>query len=284
MDYLKYHFYELTYPQRAGYVTRSGYEELCGRYDPAKERRNITDKCRFVRIYASCMEREILTADKQDAAAEYTRMCTVFPRLVYKPGKGDYCKGIRVFSTKDRKACEDVRRIFTEEGGMIEEYICQHEALAAFHPASVNTIRSVTVISRGGAPVLLAAAIRTGHGGRVTDNADGGGIFAEIDVETGIVTGNGMTHFDEKYVRHPDSGLAFAGTKIPEWEKFLAASKCAADIQPELRLCCWDWTLTQDGRWALIEGNVSGGLGLLQMAAGRGMREELVRKLGIAEK
>lgn len=157
----------------------------------------------------------------------------------------------------------------------IEEFISQHSVLLSFHPDSVNTIRSLTVLSADGEPVLLAAAIRTGRSGKKMDNAEGGGIFADIDVETGMITGNGGTHFCGQYVTHPDTDIPFAGTCIPCWEAFKKASLHAAGIQPELKICCWDWALTLEGRWALIEGNISGRIGLLQAASGRGLRKEV---------
>lgn len=280
MDYLKYQFYELEEIQRTGFITRREYADLCIQYSTEEARRNITDKRLFEKKYSSCLEREVLIDEKQDSRSKYTWMCKSFPSLIYKPVTGGYGKGIRIFCTEDLAACEQAWQDFVGGEGIIEECIRQHPVLASFHPDSVNTIRSLTVISPDGEPVLAAAAIRTGRNRQQIDNGDGGGIFADIDVKTGVITGNGRTHFGGQFLSHPDTGIPFAGTALHCWEEFRSASFHTALIQPELRLCCWDWALTSDGRWALIEGNLSGGIGLHQAASGRGLRKEVYSALG----
>lgn len=126
MDYLKYKFYELDDSKRNKYIMRRQYADLCMQYSTEEARKNITDKCCFAKKYISCLEREILIEDKKDFWSKYTWMCHTFPYLIYKPVSGGYGREIRVFSTHDLDACEQVWQAFIKGEGMIEEFISQH--------------------------------------------------------------------------------------------------------------------------------------------------------------
>ena len=106
-----------------------------------------------------------------------------------------------------------------------------------------------------------------------------GGIFANIDIETGVIDRDGTTHFGFHYAAHPDTETVFRGTAIPHWDTFRERSLAAALVQPGLRLCCWDWAITSEGKFALLEGNVEGGLGLNQAALQKGLKEKVLEAL-----
>lgn len=279
MDYFKYKYYDLDKSEREEYLTRKQYESLCFCYSTPEVRENIIDKRSFARTYMSYLGRDVIIDHTPEAYDNYKQLCTKYTQLMCKPINGGYGKGIYVFDTRNIQACDEAWKKFLEEDYMIEEVICQHSDMAAFHPYSVNTIRSLTVVSPSGNALLLAAAIRVGQGGCSTDNANGGGIFADIDIETGAITNDAITHFHEEYACHPDTGIVFKGNSIPCWKDFRKVSLKVAELQKELRLCCWDWALTADGHWALIEGNLFGGIGLNQEAARRGLKNEVLMRL-----
>ncbi len=279
MDYLKYRFYRLETGERDSYLTRREYAGLCGRYNEADTSRFIRDKQLFSVKYKDFLAREVVTADETDAAGHFRKLCRKKDSLVFKPISGGYGKGVRVFSTQDKEVCAEIEEALKYGGALVEERIMQHNIPAGFHPQSVNTIRSVTALSSQGVPLLIAAALRTGVGEGLTDNGTGGGIFANIDIETGVIDRDGTTHFGFHYAAHPDTETVFRGTAIPHWDTFRERSLAAALVQPGLRLCCWDWAITSEGKFALLEGNVEGGLGLNQAALQKGLKEKVLEAL-----
>ena len=67
---------------------------------------------------------------------------------------------------------------------LVEEYVYQHPALAAFHPESLNTIRFMTFRDPSGNIVIKMAHLRTGCGASCCDNYSAGGIFVPVDILT----------------------------------------------------------------------------------------------------
>ena len=134
-----------------------------------------------------------------------------------------------------------------------EELIRQSEVMAAFHPGSVNTIRVMTFKTKDDV-AFLGSVIRIGRGGSVVDNAGSGGILAEIDLEKGIVVGEGITEKGEHFERHPDTGVRIKGFAIPRWEELRELSKKLANMLTEQKYVGWDLALT-DGGWVMVEGN-----------------------------
>ena len=263
MDYLKYGFYRMDEEERARYLTRREYAGLSVRYNDRDEAAYILDKARFIRRFRSFLGRDTLAVEPRERE-RFLELYGKCGRLIFKPAAGGYGKGIRIFDT-DSKAAK-VWDEFSESGGIIEEVIRQHPAMASFHPGSVNTVRILSVIDGGGAVHIPAAAFRCGVGEAVTDNA--GGVYATVDVDTGMICSAASTPFGEKHEYHPDTGIPFYGFHIPAWGTLIEEVKKAALVVPKVRIVNWDWAINEEGRPTVIEGNLEGGIGPLQLSEG----------------
>jgi hypothetical protein len=137
---------------------------------------------------------------------------------------------------------------------LLQERIAQHPAMASLHPASINTLRLVTVATNDGA-VPLTAALRMGLGGSVVDNWGYGGIKIRVDLVTGRPVGRAVyKKAHGALTHHPDSGVAFATFIIP---CFHEALELACRLQADLygfHSVGWDIAITPDGP-LFIEGN-----------------------------
>ncbi len=78
--------------------------------------------------------------------------------------------------------------------------------------------------------------------------------------------------------RHPDSGLAIAGFKLPQWREVSALVIRAQQSVPNLRSAGWDVAVTPDGP-VLLEANLTYSTDILQVAYGRGLKTELFSAL-----
>jgi hypothetical protein len=268
MDYFKYLFDELDDASRRQFVTRRQYEELCRAYDPAPARGLIENKHRFIEAYGRFLCRDACCAD--DGLDETEDFIDAHRQVVVKPTNSGYGKGIRLMGASEAYA-EAVELVANHV--ILEELMVQHPVLASFHPSSVNCVRILTVIDDAGEAHLAAAALRTGEKGSFTDS--GGGLAAGVDVATGTVVTDAVTHFGERYACHPDTGVRFEGTVLPAWDDLLGRAREVALSSSGLRLMNWDWACLADGRWALVEGNLDGGIGPCQQPAQQGLAPTL---------
>jgi|GEM_PF-2004655 len=266
MDYLKYQFYELTHSQWGAFLTRRQYAELCATYNRVEDVAVITNKTLFTRKYAELLGRVTLTAVSENYP-QFEVMCAKYKKLMIKPNAGGYGRGIRIIDTDKR---DIIWREAQEHHCIFEELIEQHSLMALPHPSSINTVRLVVLITPKGQSKIFAAVFRCGRGGAIKDNDNG--LFAAVNIDSGEICTPAMSHFGERFHCHPDTGYRFKGIYLPFWEKLRSRAQYLAGILPGLRIMNWDWALRADGQWILIEGNVGGGFGPCQEAAGKGLR------------
>lgn len=137
----------------------------------------------------------------------------------------------------------------------VEEVIPQHEEMAAIYPQSVNTCRIVTGYKDGEAALFSCYAL-FGAGGARTSNGHSGGILVSID-ENGCLGEKGFRDLawgGGVFKQHPDTGVEFAGHRVPFFKEALAIALKAHRFMPIFRSVGWDVAITPAGP-IIIEGN-----------------------------
>ena len=116
----------------------------------------------------------------------------------------------------------------------------------------------------------------------IVDNASSGGIFANIDIKTGILEEAYSYYSKDFYEKHPDTGIQIKGVKIPNWNMIKENLLKIATKFPYINFVAWDIVPTKEG-FSVIEGNTSTGFGLLQGKHGIAKSElaEFYKKFGI---
>lgn len=154
-----------------------------------------------------------------------------------------------------------------------EELIIQNEIMAALHPSSINTVRIPTVICKDGV-YIFHPVLRIGINDSIVDNGGSGGILANIDTDTGVVYTAGFDESGNRYLVHPNSGIAIVGFQIPKWSE---AKQLATELAytTDNRYIGWDLALTDNG-WVMVEGNDCGEF-IMQIADKVGRKKELDR-------
>lgn len=214
--------------------------------------------------------------NKEESLGAFRAFVDKHSRFIVKPTFGNYGNGVRVIDLAERTSKDGLENELLDvypEGYTAEELIVQSEALGAFHPSSVNTIRLTTARqSNGEIYIIHRPFIRLGQGGRCVDNGGNGGIIAAIDYETGIIKGaidERMNH----YVIHPDSKKTILGYRIPQWKEAKDFVVELANVLPDLKYCGWDLALTDKG-WVMVEANGKGLFIGFQMPTQEGFRDE----------
>ena len=156
-----------------------------------------------------------------------------------------------------------------EDSYLLEDYFKQSDFEDSLFPYCVNTIRIVTGKNKATkAYNVLHALQRMGvNPDKAIDNAGAGGLFSEIDLESGMLhaatsyaPGLGFDSNLHKlfYRTHPTTGNPIEGLIIPHWEdlKQLACSYHKRLSYTGIPLIAWDFALSEEGA-TVIEANAS---------------------------
>lgn len=201
------------------------------------------------------------------------------PSYIVKPVYAAFGKGVHIDSIEAYPSAAQALEEYHKSGVVIEELIEQAPGMAAIHPQSVNTLRipSVLIKGSGGEPELrlFNPTLRVGRSGSLIDNLSAGGISALIDPETGRVISDGADKKGNYYKLHPDTGIAFRGFQIPDWEEAVSMVRAAAMAVPDNHYCGWDLALSAKHGWCMVEANCTAQMSGMQIANRSGCKQEL---------
>ena len=178
-----------------------------------------------------------------------------------KPRKGGAGRGISRLTISDREfylfkewhsrsaAKPVLEAISGFEDYIIQQFIVQHESMAAIYPETINTLR-IETIDRGDDIVVNSAVLRVGTSKAESDNWATGGLAIKVDVAGGETVGPGRekNKFGGRaYDCHPDSGKALSGVAIPQWDEAVSICRAAAVGLRPFKMLGWDIAITDKG-------------------------------------
>lgn len=214
------------------------------------------DKVRFCTTFSAFLGREFLDLRENDAEA-VAAFLRRHPVVFLKAPSGFGGLGVERFACTDDnlKRVPMLRKAWLQRGlYLLEEGLMQHPDMEALHPASVNTIRIVTLTDESGGPHVLYAFLRTGRGSAFVDNTTSGGLSALICPD-GVIRHPALSDKTGEYFDvHPDTRLRFIGFRVPYFSEAIALCKRAAQVRPGMRYIGWDVCITPQGP-VLVEGN-----------------------------
>ena len=247
-----YEFWKRNERERDQFISTSEMQCIYRKAGSADVRRIFKDKGLFLRTFEPFVHRKWAIVSEL-SYEDFSKMLEIGDCLI-KPADGTHGQGIRMVMHQEDSV---MRRLYEEsvEGSFIvEERVRACAETAAFHPQSLNTIRVVT-ISGNGKCAVFGALFRMGTHGSFIDNTHAGGVFAPINVETGIIETDAIDAKNQHYAVHPDTGKEIRGFEIPHWGDILAVCERASWQIPDIRFAGWDLCVLPNGEVELIEGN-----------------------------
>lgn len=139
---------------------------------------------------------------------------------------------------------------------IIQRSITQHKTLSEIHPASINTLRIVSVRSlKDNKIYILPSILRIGTNGCVVDNTSQGGVAVGFDLSTGRLNEYGLqkSKFGLRIDTHPNSKIKFSEYTIPYVKEAIEQAKYFHSLL-NLHSVGWDIAIGEDGP-IFIEGN-----------------------------
>ena len=213
----------------------------------------------------------------QSVAMEYEDALTLLKEkgsYFFKPyGKG---KGtgvvIMTYDYEKDTPCIDLKPITKEEfinylkkhdDWFLSEAMKQHHFLDEIYDKTVNTIRFITLKDPKTHQFKVFFAVqRIGTKETIpVDNGSRGGLVANIDLETGVLSEARCLHNRNVYKVHPDSGAPIEGVQVPGWQKLKEDMLVLADKLPYMHFIAWDILITEEGQ-ILLRVSISSSFGV----------------------
>jgi len=214
---------------------------------------------------------------------EAVSLCNNLKRVIIKPSRMSEGKGVQLFSSTNGITDlngENITQLFKEykKDFLIQEWVKQHESMAALNPTSVNTMRILSY--RSGMEVLIIySVVRIGRSGSVVDNQCAGGISTTIDKE-GRLGKEAFGGFSADNIGKTDTGIVLDGYQLPSYDKAIEFVKRLHLKLPFFNLVGWDVAIQEDGEPVLIEFNTNPGLSQSAFKSGMGeYTERIIREL-----
>jgi glutathione synthase/RimK-type ligase-like ATP-grasp enzyme len=198
--------------------------------------------------------------------------------LIAKPADGEGGGGVTRLP-----AVRDVRELRIalagagagDRGGWVVQPILRpHPEIVELALDALPTVRIVTILDEQDLAEVVSATFRCpSRPGAVVDNMKAGGLIAPVDLASGRLGEARFGYGPGVHVRHPVTGGALLGRRLPDWPAATALA-CAAHDRAfaDYALVGWDVALTPDGP-VLIEGNAKPGVLMPQRASGRGLAQ-----------
>ncbi len=179
-------------------------------------------------------------------------------KLILKPLFGSAGRGILLaVKTKDGimikgKGTLDAAESFqVSERYLIQQVIVQHESISEIAPYSVNTIRTVPLLTQDDNVIILSASMRFSVGDSFVDNWSAGGLGVGVNYNQGNLMEYAFDKKGNKYTHHPVSNKQFLGFQIPFWDRVCDLTKKAQQASPFYRLIGLDIAVTPRGPIAI---------------------------------
>lgn len=258
-EYCMYEFYKYRNMYRKNYILQYKKRKLYAQINP---RRYSLHKKVFYKSIQSGMHREVLYRSDitEDQFVEFLKK---HKKIITKPDVGSLGANIQRFEYTDDQQARAIYGILDEDT-ICEEYIRQHDKLNTLNPNCVNTVRIVALCDEGEVH-FIAASLKCGkYAHSIVDNMHNNGLGANVDIETGVVTGIGRDYHDNTFIYHPLTGTQIVGFSLPLWAETLELVKQTHLKIAECPLIGWDVAITNSGP-EIVEINSGPGPKLMQV-------------------
>ncbi len=276
-EYLTFHLDEKDPQERAAFLSDQQRVRFHCRMNDLSDAFILKDKVLAYQRFRKYFKREAVPVCKPSDYDGFVAFVQKHSRFVAKAALDSFGRGVQLIDLTDRQ--DKIRSVFEDllshGRHLCEDVVVSRPELSVFNPSSVNTMRCFTMNTRQGIKADFCF-FRTGRGGSFVDNAGAGGVFADVDENTGVVITDGVDEMGNFYPVHPTSGLRFQGSRIPAWQEMVDTCIEMAESIPTVKFIGWDLAYTEDG-WVMIEGNAGAQVGVYQMPTVEGIREKMER-------
>ena len=282
-EFFLYNFEKLSEELRNTYVSQKEYRVTVSNSFDRSNIKNYISKYNCYLMFKEYFKRDVIKVESFDDYDIFKEFVSKHKKYIIKVIDGSLGANVSVVNVNENDSVKNLFFYALKYGGcIIEEFVNQDSAFAAFNESSVNTIRLTTACNDGKVEYLFSLA-RFGRDNEIVDNGGQGGIISMIDPLTGEVISDGYTEDLVKFTEHPNSHLTIKGFCVPRWNELLQMAETLAVMAKGVTVIGWDFALTDKG-WVVIEANTQPSIFPIQMLMAQtfnhGIRKEYERLLG----
>ncbi len=215
-------------------------------------------------------------------AAENALRVSGHDRLIMKPVAGAAGRGICLLIGRSdgvfvetRSERVPIAAFALKERYLVQEILTQDERVAALYPTSVNTVRTLTLLTRTDEVLVISAVMRFGVGSAFVDNWSAGGVAIGVERAGGTLMKFAYDKRGRRYAAHPTTHVRFEGFQVPYWREVIAVSEMVQRAVPAYKMVGLDVALTPAGP-RVIEVNANPDLVFQEQTAGPLLRDPQV--------
>ena len=232
-DYLLCDFFNLTAEQRKTYVTRSVNNTLVSMLNDREHYHTFDNKDEFYTLFGDLIGREWIHFSLEEKQ-QFLDFMEHRDKVIVKPKDGTGGKGVEKLDKNEFSSMQKMMEYMDSiHAGVVEEVIIQDPVMGSLHPASINTLRIVTILNDEG-PHIVYAHVRIGNHGRPVDTLHSGGMFAPIDLDTVVVTFPAYVRAKKTYDVHTPPDVTIRGFQPPPWEQSQVLCTSDAAMLPQI--------------------------------------------------
>lgn len=288
-----YHFYEKNAREKITYMTMRIRGEYVKHLNNPKKAYLFNDKYETYRFLGKYYYRDVIRIETENDFESFKEFVSKHKEFIVKPLDMGLGRGVHKYSIDDAITLHEHFMGLLNEGRssnkvyswsktsamVLEEIIVQDDVLAALHPSSVNAVR-LTTVRVNGKIIVYYPWLKVGNNGSDVATAAIGGMDAGIDPTTGMVNTSAVGEDGNWHSIHPVSKIKFEGYQIPRWNELVElATSIALSLPDDINYIGWDFVLTKEHGWCIMEGNY-GGEFMWQLLYGKGMRKEFEELIG----
>lgn len=170
--------------------------------------------------------------------------------IVYKADKSLQGRAVLLFT----RSSFDITKVKLLGNGVFQRYIDQHQFFREFMPSSVATLRVTTVFDDSGKPSVRAAYLRLGRSAD-THVKSASHIRVPVNLKNGELGEEGYLPNWHAVCKHPDTNTAFAGKRIPSFDKCISTVLALQRMLPYAQCIGWDIVLDKNENVQIMEWN-----------------------------
>ncbi len=277
-EYVCFHFERKSLAERRTYISNKERMQVLGSLNTEEGSDLLNNKVECYRLLEKYYGRKQVYIQKSEDYPQFENFCRrrkVFVKKSVALSMGKGIEPIYIDKKTDLKAL--MEEFLTDSGSFAaEELISIHKKIKKLNPTSVNTVRVETFFD-GEKTVIRDVFMRIGQSGAFVDNAGAGGIFVSVDPQTGIINSNGFDEYGNTYMKHPDTGVAFKGYRLPGWKKALRLCIEISDKVPGVKFIGWDIAYTSRRKWVIVEGNAKPQIICNQTSQEKGLKKTFLQ-------
>ena len=253
VDYEFFNMYNLTEAERKTIMTRGRNNHYVAKLNPKEYWHFFDNKDEFNEKFSNYLNRDWMFLN-DDNYKDFEKFIKKHKEIIVKPNNLSCGKGVRKIDVTKYNNKDLYKELMSNETFLIEEVAKQHKDVSKLHPASVNTIRIVTLISDYGIPSVISAVVRIGTNNKIVDNFNNDGVCAMVDLKTGKINSLAINSKGDMFTHHPTTNVKIEGYQIPMWDEITKMVIEASKVVKEMRLIGWDVCVSDDSP-LLIEAN-----------------------------